>query len=157
ALFVLLQVLDLLRTQPGLLTDGLVVVQSVMAAVELARLEVGQLAQLRGEVAGNGLLECQRRPEHLGGVAGRAEGVGHHPELGLDLLKQTFRGVGRLGVGEGGKVRHDDLLWTRAGERRTTRRRPTRARAVSSASAPGQFKAADGTRPGRRYPRSWPV
>lgn len=79
--------MDLLRVQPGLLTDGLVVVQAVMAAVELARLEVGQFTQLWGEVAVDGLIECQRRPEHLGGVAHRAEDVGHHPELGLDLLK----------------------------------------------------------------------
>jgi len=51
ALLELVEFLDLASVQAGLLTEGLVVVESVVAVVQLDRLQVGQFVKFRVEIA----------------------------------------------------------------------------------------------------------
>jgi hypothetical protein len=77
ALFEMRQVIDLFGRQSGLLTEGLVIVQSVVAIVNLRGFQIGEFPEFRIEIGTDSLAHAENRLQDLGSMPQRPVNVGH--------------------------------------------------------------------------------
>jgi hypothetical protein len=83
--------------QPGFLPERAMVVQSVIAAVDLGRRHVSQLAELALELGPRQRgVQGQEGLEHLGIVRHRPKNVGHHTQLLLHPLEDRLDLLGGI-------------------------------------------------------------
>jgi len=91
---VIVERLDLLLGQPRPLTEGFVVMDSVMTLVEEACLKVGELPELGIQPPLKASIKRQGRIENLGSVCHRAKDVRDHFQLCVEFLEGLLRRPG---------------------------------------------------------------
>ncbi len=107
---VIVEHLDLLLGKAGPLTEGFVVMDSVMTLVDQACLEVREFPQLGIQPALKACTERQGRIEDLGSVGHRAKDVRDHLQLCVEFLERRLRRTRGRVVAYGFKYRHVDFL-----------------------------------------------
>ena len=93
AFLVFVEPVNLLLREPGPLTEGLVIVGSVVALIEQAGLQVRKLPQLGIEPALKASVQRQGRVKNFRSVCHRTKDVGDHLELSMESLEGVFRGL----------------------------------------------------------------
>ncbi len=100
ALLKFVQIVNLGFAQAGLLTKAFMIVHSVVALVDLRRLEISELAELWVELFLNGLVEGERGLQYLRDISKGAKDIQHLTHLGLQVLENALGGFRGLGIGQ---------------------------------------------------------
>ncbi len=93
AFLVFVEPVNLLLREPGPLTEGLVIVGSVVTLIEQAGLQVCELPQLGIEPALKASVQRQGRVKNFRSVGHRTKDVGDHFQLCMESLEDIFCGL----------------------------------------------------------------